>query len=110
LDNGDCGFTPLKDDRAGVEITLRPGRRIARPNASRDRQEGVGSDDRLANANLEFRMCERVQRTGEDKDDERQNLVSAHGTSWVKEKSNVIDESFDGRRRLYLACLASERV
>ena len=61
LHDGDFGFALLEDHGAGVQLALLARGGIARANASGDRQQRIGRDDRLADADFEFGVGKRSE-------------------------------------------------
>ena len=66
LDDGNFGFTLLKDHGAGRQLTLLAGGGIARANASGNREQRIGRDNRLAHSDSEFGMREGSEQTRDD--------------------------------------------
>ena len=66
LDDGDFGFALLEDHGAGVSSPCLPVVGSARADASGDGKKRIGRDDRLADADFEFGVCQRSERADED--------------------------------------------
>ena len=85
LHDGDFGFALLEDHGAGRQLALLAGGGMARADAAGDRQQRIGRDDRLADADFEFGVRQRSERDCDQRNGEqRRACMAEHGRFfWV---------------------------
>ena len=85
--------------RAGRQLALLACRRTTRADAAGDRQQRIGRDDRLADADFEFGVCERGECANGD--EQRERGGAKHGKrsrALDSERTDEVPNSLQRRR------------